>query len=266
MVGSHILENIKGKKVDLENAQITCFIEIVGKFAFLYTKKHLGLGGLPVGVSGRAVSLISGGIDSPVASFLVIKRGVKLTFVHFCLSAQSKGRSMENREKEKIKEIVKVLNKYQFRSKLYFVPFYKGQAVIFEKAKKSLYCVLCKRLMIRLAQSFAEKENADALVCGDSIGQVASQTLSNIRTISLATTLPILRPLAGADKQEIINMAKKIGTFDISTMPCQKYCEKFLPKHPKTKTTAEEVEEEENKLDIDKIIKGLIKETELLII
>jgi len=262
-VGEYILkkskiQNPKSKiKVDLENPELTCFIEIVEKYAFLYLEKIKGPGGLPVGVSGKAISLLSGGIDSAVASYYGMRRGIKIVFLYFYTHFSSI---------EKIKKIVEVLNKYQFKSRLYLVPFLNIQKEIFKKTEPKFCCLLCRRFMFKIAEILAEKEKAKALITGENIGQVASQTLENIGVSARAINLPILRPLIGQDKKDIIEKAREIGSFRISILPQEFYCQKFLPKHPETKADLEKVKREEEKLDAEKLIKEAIKRSQIIVI
>jgi len=259
-VGAFIVKNLK-KSVKLEKSGINCFIEITNKQAFLYTKKIKGSSGLPVGTGGIAAVLLSGGIDSPVAAYLTIKRGVKVGFVHFHAHPYTDKASID-----KVKSIIKILNKFQFNSRLYLVPFADIQKQILLKTSSKLRVVLYRRFMLRIAEEIAKKEKALALVTGDSIGQVASQTLGNIYVISKSTSLPVLRPLIGFDKEEIINLAKKIKTFDTSILPHQDCCVRFLPKHPETKANSRKVELEEKKLDVKKMVAKAVKDSKLLTI
>lgn len=242
-VGAHLVACC-GKRVDLKHADASCYIEITEKNALVYTEKIPGLGGLPSGVSEKAVSLLSSGIDSPVASYLLMKRGVHVVYVHFHSQPFTSVASQENTEK-----LVELLNRYQFYSKVYFVPFIDIQKEIMAKAPAELRVLLYRRYMIRLAEWIAGEENARALITGENVGQVASQTLSNIRVVAEVTSLPILRPLAGFDKQEIIQLAKKIGTFAISTQPYEDCCSLFIPKNPTTKAHPLALAEAEKKLD-----------------
>ncbi|MBZ9572864.1 tRNA 4-thiouridine(8) synthase ThiI [Patescibacteria group bacterium] len=265
-VGEYVLRKLaphqtkgSGVRVDLKNPDITCFIEIVEKYAFLYLEKIKGPGGLPVGVSGKAISLLSGGIDSPVASFYGQKRGIKIIFLHFTSYPFTKQSSVE-----KAKKIVKILNKFQFQSKLYSVPFTEIQKEILLKTKAKLRVVLYRRFMFRIAEVLAKKEKAKALITGESVGQVASQTLENIGVIETAVDLPVLRPLIGMDKEDIIKKAKEIGTFDTSILPAEDCCQRFLPKHPETKAGLREVKKEEEKLEVDNLIKEAIKKAKVV--
>ena len=253
-VGEYIFEKLNSQdlkfRVKLKNPDVTCFIEVVEKYAFLYSEKIKGLGGLPVGVSGKAISLLSGGIDSPVSSFYGMRRGVKMIFLHFYTNKRFLG---------KIRENIKILNKYQFKSKLYLISFLDIQKAIFHKTNPELGCILCRRFMFRIAQTLAEEEQASVLFTGENIGQVASQTLENMRVIEDAINIPVLKPLIGMDKKDIIEKAKEIGTFDISVLPEEFYCQKFLAKHPETKANLKRVILEEEKIEIQELIEQAIK-------
>lgn len=250
--------NTLNKKVDLKNPEITCFIEIVEKFAFIYLKKHKGPGGLPVGSSGKGILLLSGGIDSPVAAFYALKRGISLNFIHFHAQPYTNKASIE-----KVIELIKVLKKFQPIVKLYLVPFGEAQQEILLKTPDKLRVILYRRLMVRIAERIAQKEKAKALITGDSIGQVASQTLENLGVVQKAVNLPIIKPLACLDKEEIIQKAKEIGTYEISILPHQDCCARFLPKHPETKADLEKVKKAEKKLNIKKLIEGALKNTKI---
>lgn len=259
-VGAFIVDNLN-KKVKLEKPGATCFIEITKNQAFLYTEKIKGPGGLPVSTGGKAAVLLSGGIDSPVAGFLTMKRGVKAVFIHFHAHPYTDKASID-----KVKRIVKSLSRFQFNSKLYLVPFADIQKQIVLKMPAKLRVVFYRRFMLRIAQAVGRKEKVSALVTGDSIGQVASQTLENIFAISEAANIPILRPLIGFDKEEIINLAKKIDTFDISILPYQDCCARFLPVRVETKANLKRVKLEEKKLEVKELVKRALKATKLLTI
>ncbi|MDD5738455.1 MAG: tRNA 4-thiouridine(8) synthase ThiI [Candidatus Pacebacteria bacterium] len=248
-------------KVDLHNPDIILYIEIAEKYAFLYTKKFAGPGGLPLGVSGKAVSLISGGIDSPVASYLMMKRGVENIFVHFYSNQQGYEQSLE-----KVRDILRVLKKYQEKIKVYFVPLLDIQKEIVLKTKADFRVVLYRRVMFLIANEIAEQEKAKALITGESVGQVASQTLDNMLAIEDAVSLPVLRPLSGWDKQEIMDLAKKIGTYEISILPHLDCCSMFVPEHPATKANLKDVKKEEKKLKLKKLIKNALKQSKIEII
>jgi len=263
-VGEEILNNSKFKrqnlkvKVDLHNPDIVLYIEITEEYAFLYTKKIAGPGGLPLGVSGKAISLISGGIDSPVASYLMMKRGVENIFVHFYSNQQGHEQSLE-----KVRDILRVLKKYQEKIKVYFVPFLDIQKEIVLKTKADFRVLLYRRIMFLAANEIAKKENAKALITGESVGQVASQTLDNMLAIEEAVCLPILRPLAGWDKQEIMDLAKKINTYEISILPHLDCCSMFAPEHPAIKANLKDVKKEEKKIKVKGLIKSALKNTKV---
>ena len=255
--GGAVIEKFN-KKVKLKNPDITLFVQVVEKFAFLFTKKIKGQGGLPVGTSSKAISLLSGGIDSPVSSFLAMKRGVEIVFCHFHAMPYVSKESVD-----KVKQLAELLTKYQGKAKLYLVPFGDIQKEILLKTKPDYRVVLYRRFMFRISEEIAKEEKAKALVTGESIGQVASQTIENISVISEITDLPILRPLIAQDKEEIIKKAKEIGTYELSIMPHQDCCARFLPKHPATKADLMKVKAEEANLDVKKLIEQAIKNTEI---
>jgi tRNA uracil 4-sulfurtransferase len=231
-------------RVDLTHPELTVFVEILPRDAFFGFNKIPGAGGLPVGGSGRVVSLISGGIDSPVAAYRMLQRGCRLIFVHFHSAPY-----LDRTSQEKVRQLVSMLTRHQFLSRLYLVPFGEIQRQIVAAVNRPLRVVLYRRMMMRIAEGVARKEKAKALVTGESLGQVASQTLENMSVIQQAATLPILRPLVGMDKQEIIDQARRIGTFDISSIPDQDCCQLFVPKHPATKARFDEVEDAESNYD-----------------
>lgn len=237
-------------RVDLEAPDLTIFIELLQQEVLVYLEKLRGPGGLPVGVSGPVACLISGGIDSPVAAYLMMKRGCTVAFIHFhgypYLSKASA---------EKAEELVHHLTRYQFNSRLYLVPFGEVQRQIVLSVPPSLRVVLYRRFMLRIAEEVAQRERAKALVTGESLGQVASQTLDNITVIQEAAHLPILRPLIGQDKNEIIAMAQSIGTYPISIQPDQDCCRLFIPPHPSVGAHLEEVRKAEGLLDIHGLVK-----------
>lgn len=243
-VGAVVKER-SGARVDLTDAEMTISIEILPADAFFGFDKISGPGGLPIGASGRVVSLLSGGIDSPVAAYRMMQRGCRLIFVHFHSSPY-----LDKSSQEKARELVKLLTRHQFSSRLYLIPFAEVQRQIVASVLRPLRVVLYRRMMMRIGAAIAHKERGRALVTGESLGQVASQTLENLAIIEKATNLPVLRPLVGMDKQEIIDQARRIGTFEISAIPDQDCCQLFVPRHPATKAKPSEVEEAESRLDV----------------
>lgn len=243
-LGRYVLDRTQ-TQVDLETPDLTIFVEVLSCEVLVYFEKLRGPGGLPVGVSGPVACLISGGIDSPVAAYLMMKRGCTVAFIHFhgypYLSKASA---------EKAEELVNHLTRYQFKSRLYLVPFGEVQRQIVLSVPTPLRVVIYRRFMLRIAEELAFREEAKALVTGESLGQVASQTLDNLTTIQEAARLPILRPLIGLDKEEIIVIAQALGTYPISIQPDQDCCRLFIPPHPSVGARLEEVRKAEGLLDI----------------
>lgn len=238
-----------GKAVDLDNPDLTVHIEIMFKQIFFYFERVEGPGGLPVGVSGRVVCLLSGGIDSPVAVYAMLKRGCEAFCVHF------HGYPYVTRTSEvKSIELVRVLMRYGAAPYLWSVPFGPLQHEVMQHVPEALRVVVYRRLMARIAEQLAQQVKADALVTGESLAQVASQTLPNLATIEAAVSIPILRPLIGMDKVEIIQRAQAIDTYEISTLPGEDCCQLFVPRHPATATTIEQVEAAEAQLNMDELV------------
>ena len=257
-IGAAVVEQT-GKRVRLKNPDLTILVELVPPEAYYSCQKEAGPGGLPTGTGGKVVSLISGGIDSPVATYRMLKRGCKAVFVHF------HGRPYLSRvSEEKVQDIVKLLTSYQLHSRLHLVPFGEIQSQIVLNSPPPVRVVLYRRLMLRIAEKIAEQEGAWGLVTGESLGQVASQTPENIVVVNQATTLPILRPLIGMDKIEIIQQAQTIGTFDTSIEPDQDCCTLFVPKHPRTRCELLSILRVEEHLDIPGLIQQGLQETELM--
>ena len=258
-VGAYVKDQSQAR-VDLENPELTCWIEIVERQALIYVERLPGPGGLPVGTSGKVIVLLSGGIDSPVAAWKMIKRGCTPVFVHFHSFPYT-----NNESQEKAKQIVRLLSHYSLRSKVYLVPFADVQRHIMVDTPLETRVILYRRYMMRLAEQIARREKARVLVTGDSVGQVASQTIENIDVISRAVSMPILRPLIGDDKIEIVDAARRIGTYDISILPDQDCCSLFVPKHPETKATVSEIENSESRLDVEDSMKAALEAAEVLL-
>ncbi len=258
LVGRAILDQIGGR-VDLRQPEIIFSIEILSRLALLGTEKYPGPGGLPVGVSGRVVALLSGGIDSPVAAWKIMKRGAEVIFVHFHSYPHTSRASME-----KVRELARILGNYQPFSKLFFVPLAEAQREIVRRTAPRYRVILYRRLMFRLAMKIACQEKAQALVTGESLGQVASQTMSNLTTIEQASSLPVFRPLIGEDKEEIISLAKKINTFEISILPYDDCCTLFVPKNPALESRSIDLEAEEAHLDFSGLIEEMSKQLEII--
>lgn len=256
-VGKHMCA-LTGKKVNLTNPDLTVFIELLSKEIYFSVDKVTGPGGIPVGVSGKVACLISGGIDSPVAAYRMMKRGCRALFIHFS------GRPLVSRaSEEKVRDLAQTLTAHQYQSRLYVVPFGEIQREIVAQAPAPFRVVLYRRLMLRIAEELARREQCWGLVTGDSLGQVASQTPENLSVIQEATGLPILRPLIGMDKVEITDQAQRIGTFSTSIEPDQDCCSLFTPPHPSTKTRLDDIRKVERGFDIGAFVKQGLDRAEL---
>ncbi len=237
--------------VDLKNPDRTCSIEFTRYRAVLYARKVRGIGGLPPNSSGRLLCLLSGGIDSPVAAYKIIRRGVRLGFVHFHGSPAVPGEESE----PVARALVRRLTVYQGASKLYLTPFDRIQREIVAKAPQSFRILIYRRMMIRITERLALRHKARGLVTGDSIGQVASQTLANMNAVGAAAALPLYRPLCGTDKEEIMALARQIGTYDISTAPFMDCCPMYLPRSPEIFASIKKLDAAEAHLDIEALVK-----------
>ena len=243
----------RGWKVDLDNADLVIRVEIIPGSAFCYVGRDQGIGGLPMGTGGRLVGLLSGGIDSPVAAWRMMKRGCNVTLVHFHSAP-----FLSNTSQEKARRLAEVLTRYQLRSKLYLIPFGELQRQITLSVQGDLRVIIYRRLMLRIAQRIASDVRARGLVTGDVIGQVASQTLDNMAVIDQAAQIPVFRPLVAMDKEEIIAEAQRLGTFDISIVPDQDSCTLFTPRHPETHARRHAVDEAEKTLPVDVMIRTAV--------
>ena len=245
----HYLQRQLGAAVDLERAELTVSIEILPHEALFFFEREAGPGGLPVGVSGTVACLLSGGIDSPVAAYRLLKRGCTVAFVHFhsypILSRVSQ---------EKVRDLVMLLTRYQFASRLILIAFAPIQQRIVAEVPAPYRVVLYRRVMVRMAAALANLVGAKALVTGDSLGQVASQTLENLAVIDEVSKLPILRPLIGMDKQEIVAQAQALGTYDISIVPDQDCCTLFVPRNPAVRADSQAIAALEAQLDMRMLV------------
>ena len=245
MIGELVCNQLN-KKVKLKKPDLELRIEIIEDLALIGHQSDRGFGGLPIGCGEEALSLISSGIDSPVASFKMLKRGVQLSYIHFHSAPATGHESIEN-----VKKIIDKLSEFQSSKKLFLVPFLDVQKAIMSTAPNKYWVILFRRAMVKLSCVIAKKINAKALITGENVGQVASQTLSNINAISEASSMPILRPLIGYNKKEIINLAGDIGTYEISILPYEDCCGFFVPKHPETKARLNLVKDCEKEIKID---------------
>jgi thiamine biosynthesis protein ThiI len=248
-LGAFVLERVP-TRVDLEHPELTIHVEVLPRDIFFSLGREPGPGGLPVGVSGRVVALLSGGIDSPVAAVRLMKRACHVVFVHFHSFPFQDGTSQAKAE-----ALTRLLTRYQYRSRLHLVPFGEVQRAVVVGAPDHLRVILYRRLMARIAETLAHGEQAKALVTGESLGQVASQTLENLAVIEQAVHLPVLRPLIGSDKEEIVQQARALGTYEISILPDQDCCSLFVPRHPATTSRLDEVLRAETHLDVEGLMK-----------
>jgi len=242
-----------GWPVDLSNPARVVHVEIVPGAAFCYVGKEPGQGGLPTGVSGRVACLLSGGIDSPVAAWRLMKRGCRALFIHFHAYP-----IVSTASQEKVRRLVEVLTRYQLQSRLVLVPFGELQRRLVVTVDAPLRVVLYRRFMFRIADRMAWRAGARVLVTGEAVGQVASQTLDNIAMIDDASRLTVLRPLVGMDKEEITAEARRIGTYEISILPDEDCCQVFTPKHPVTRARVEEIERAEASLPAQELVEAAI--------
>ncbi|NPV43241.1 MAG: tRNA 4-thiouridine(8) synthase ThiI [Firmicutes bacterium] len=260
VVGAHILKSLNGLKVDVRDPDILVNIEIREK-AYIYWEKIPGLRGLPVGVSGKALLLLSGGIDSPVAGWMTMKRGVKIQAIYFHTFPFT-----SDRAKEKVVDLCRVLSIYNSPIILHVVNFTEVLKVLQKETPSEFLTILMRRMMLRIAERVALKENALGLVTGESIGQVASQTMESLAATNKVADIPIIRPLIAFDKDEIIEKARRIGTYEISIRPYEDCCTVFVPQHPKTRPSLKDVEAAERDLDVDNLVEEGLKRVDIIIV
>nr|WP_263325415.1 tRNA uracil 4-sulfurtransferase ThiI [Neobacillus sp. Marseille-Q6967] len=259
--GAHILQNIPGIKVDVKNPDINLKIEVRPEAVYLSCETILGAGGLPVGSSGKAMLMLSGGIDSPVAGYLTMKRGVELEAVHFFSPPFTSERS-----KEKVIDLAKRLSEVFGSMKLHIVPFTAVQQAIREQVPENYSMTTTRRFMLRITDEIRKKREGLAIVTGENLGQVASQTLESMYAINEVTNTPILRPLLTMDKNDIIKIAVELDTYDISIRPFEDCCTIFVPASPKTKPKREKVQHYESFFDFEPLIQEAVDNTEMLTI
>lgn len=263
IVGDYIYERVENEMtVDVKNPDITVTVEIRFEGAFVYAQRIEGPGGLPTGINGKCALMLSGGIDSPVAGYMIGKRGVNLIAVHFHSYPYT-----SERAKLKVLDLAKKMSEYVGTIPVFVVPFTDIQLLINEKANHDMMVIMMRRYMMKITEEIAKRERAGAIVTGESLGQVASQTIQSISVTNEVATLPVFRPLIGMDKEEITKISRKIDTFSLSILPYEDCCTVFVPKHPKTKPRISDVLEEETKLEgIEELVKKAIDDTELIIV
>ncbi|NMS90853.1 tRNA 4-thiouridine(8) synthase ThiI [Clostridioides difficile] len=258
-IGGYLLSKVGDKiNVDVRNPEVKIKCEYREFHTMVYSDTIPGYGGLPLGTNGRAMSLLSGGIDSPVATWMVAKRGMEVEAVHFHSYPFTSERSQE-----KVKDLAKILAKYCGRVRLHKVNILEIQKAIGENCNEEEATILSRRFMMRIAQRLSEKRHCDALITGESIGQVASQTIQGLTCTNAVVDLPVFRPLIAMDKSDIVDIAKKIGTFETSIIPEEDCCSVFSPRKPVTKPRLEKIEKSETALDIDRLVQDAIDKIEV---
>ena len=256
--GGYILEHVPHLQVDVNHPDHEITIEI-RKLAYLSVDRTMAVSGMPMGTNGKACLLLSGGIDSPVAGFMIAKRGVELCCVHYHSFPYT-----SERAKEKVLELARILSEYCGKMRVYIVPFTEIQMQIHEKCPENFTTLIMRRYMMRIAEILAKKDGAQALITGESIGQVASQTMEALGCTDEVVSMPVFRPCVGMDKSEIIERAEKIGTMETSSLPYEDCCTVFTPKHPATHPRKELVRRAEEKLDTQALIDAAIEGTEIV--
>ncbi|MBQ2092037.1 MAG: tRNA 4-thiouridine(8) synthase ThiI [Clostridia bacterium] len=260
-LGGEILSNYPFLRVDVHNPDLVVNVEIRDKYAFIHGNQIKGAGGMPIGTSGRAAVMISGGIDSPVAAWTMAKRGLVLDAIHFASPPYT-----SKRAEQKVHELLGKVSKYSGTISLLVVPFTEIQEHIKDDCPEELFTIIMRRMMMRIAVNLAKQQGCGAIITGESLAQVASQTLWALGCTDAVATMPVFRPLIGTDKNEIVEISRKIDTFDISIQPYEDCCTVFTPKHPKLRPSLEEVEAAEAALDMDGLIKRAVAGVERLVI
>ena len=261
-IGGYLLSNVGDKiKVDINKPEAKIKCELRENNVVVYSDTVPGYGGLPIGTNGKAMSLLSGGIDSPVATWMVAKRGMEVEAVHFHTYPFTSEKSQE-----KVKDLARILAKYCGKVRLHKVNILEIQKAVGLNCRDEEMTIISRRFMMRIAQKLAEQRNCDALITGESIGQVASQTIQGLTCTNASVSLPVFRPLIAMDKTEIIEIAKKVDTFETSIIPEEDCCSVFAPKKPVTKPKLERIEDSEKALDVDKLIQDAIDNMEVEVI
>ena len=260
-VGGELHDAFPHLIVDVHHPELTVHVEVRDYEAFVHADPEEGAGGLPVGMGGRALSLLSGGIDSPVASWMIAKRGVIVDMIHYYSYPYTSPEA-----KEKVLDLARLLVPYIGKTCVHVVPFTKIQEELRRSCPEELFTILMRRFMMRIACAVAEKNGIQALVTGESVGQVASQTLEAMACTNAVCTVPVLRPVVGMDKEEIVRIARRIGTFDTSILPYEDCCTVFTPKHPKTRPQVGDLEEAEKALDVAALVAEAVDNIERVIL
>lgn len=260
-VGGAVLSSVKGIKVDVKNPEVVVRVEIRENEAYVHAGQEKGAGGIPYGSSGRGLLLLSGGIDSPVAGFMMAKRGVQLEAIHF----ESFPYTSE-RAKEKVLELAKILTNYTMRLRVHVVSLTEIQELLRDNCEEEYFTLMLRRYMMAISLKLAHDYDCEAIITGESLGQVASQTMKAINVTNSMTDIPIFRPLIGMDKEEIIKISRNIGTFDTSTLPYEDCCTVFTPRHPRTRPEIDKVIEQQNRLPFDELVEKAYKTKEIIVV
>jgi len=260
-LGAYLLDEFPELRVDVKKPEVRVYVEVRTR-TYIYSRIFKGLGGMPAGTNGKVMLLLSGGIDSPVAGYMIAKRGVYLDAVYFHSPPYT-----SERAKEKVVELARIVSEYSGKIKLHVVPFTEIQMYIYEKTPHVELTIIMRRIMMRIAEKLAIKQNATALVTGESIGQVASQTIASLVTTNEVCNMPVFIPLVAFDKQDIINISEKIGTYETSILPYEDCCTIFVAKHPVTRPDIKAIKRSEEKLiDIEAMIEKSLNDTEVIIL
>ncbi len=259
-LGGYILENIPGLTVDVKNPDFTVYLE-VRESSYVYSDIIKAHGGMPMGSNGKATLLLSGGIDSPVAGWMMGKRGVEIEAVHFYSYPYT-----SERAKQKVVDLAQILSQYCGKFKLHVVPFTEIQLAINDNCPEDQLTIIMRRIMMRIAEIIARKTNSMALITGESMGQVASQTMQSLYCTDSAVNMPVFRPLIGMDKVEVIDIARKIDTFETSILPYEDCCTVFVAKHPQTKPKLEKIMKSEAAVDFEPLIERAVEATEIIVL
>lgn len=259
-LGGYLLDNIPALKVDVHDPDFIIYVE-VREHTYIYCDIIPSNGGLPIGTNGRAVLLLSGGIDSPVAGWMMAKRGLEIEAVHFYSYPYT-----SERAKDKVISLARILARYCYRIKLHIVPFTDIQLEINNKCPEDQITIIMRRAMMRISQTIAEKNGAMALITGESLGQVASQTLHGLAVSNAAVTMPVFRPLIGMDKNEVIDIARRIDTFETSILPYEDCCTVFVAKHPRTRPKLDDILNHEKGLELQELMDKAVRDTETIIV
>ena len=256
-IGGRLAEEFPETPVDVRHPDYTVYVEVREEKAFVHGPSEPGAGGLPVGIGGKSGLLLSGGIDSPVAGYMIAKRGVELECIHFFSYPYT-----SERAKEKVLDLAKIMSRYTGRMTVHVVGFTKIQEAIRDNCPEEYFTLIMRRMMMRISEKIALQNGCMSLTTGESLGQVASQTMQAMMVTNAVCTIPVFRPVIGMDKEEIIRIARKIDTMETSILPYEDCCTVFTPKHPKTKPSMEEILKAESKLDIDALVDEAIADTE----